>query len=124
MIQILLLCVTEADNLRLLVSVAQTILQVSAVSVHSVQSVLDKVLVSVCHSLTPNVHLCALLPPATDRREEAEQTVIENLRGGHQREAHAEPQQAARVGNVGRLGDLLILHEPLCIGILKYKAFW
>ena len=42
MIQILLLRVTEANNLRLLVSVAQTILQVSAVSVHSVESVLDK----------------------------------------------------------------------------------
>ena len=66
MIQILLLRVTEADNLRLLVSIAQTILQVSAVGVHSVKSVLDKVFVSVCHSLKLNVHLCALFPPAAD----------------------------------------------------------
>ena len=66
MIQILLLCVTEADNLRLLVSIAQTILQVSAVGVHSVKSVLDKVFVSVCHPSKLNVYLCALFPPAAD----------------------------------------------------------
>ena len=41
MIQILFLRLTEADNLRLLVSVTQTILQVSAVGVLPVQSVLD-----------------------------------------------------------------------------------
>ena len=48
--------------------------------------------------------------------------MIENLCRRHQGEAHAEPQQAPRVGDVGRLGDLLILHEPLSIGILKQKA--
>ena len=69
-----------------------------------------------------NSHLCALLSPATDGREEAEQTVVENLRGRHQGEAHAEPQQAPGVGDVGRLGDLLILHEPFSIGILKHNA--
>ena len=69
-----------------------------------------------------DAHLCALLSPATDGREEAEETVIENLRSRHQGEAHAEPQQTPGVGDVGRLGDLFILHEPLSIGILKHKG--
>ena len=34
------------------------------------------------------------------------------------REKQTNTQKASRVGNVGRLGDLLILHEPLSIGIL------
>ena len=67
MIQILLLCVTEADNLRLLVPITQTILQVSAIGVDSVESVLDGKLVPVCRSYAiENLHLCALLSPATD----------------------------------------------------------
>ena len=44
--------------------------------------------------------------------------MVENLRGRDEGEAHAEPQQAAGVGDVGRLGDLLVLHEPLGVRIL------
>ena len=44
--------------------------------------------------------------------------MVENLRGRDEGKAHAEPQQAAGVGDVGRLGDLLVLHEPLGVGIL------
>ena len=44
--------------------------------------------------------------------------MVENLRGRDEGEAHAEPQQAAGVGDIGRLGDLLVLHEPLGVGIL------
>lgn len=44
--------------------------------------------------------------------------MVENFRGRYKGETHAEPQQAAGVGDVGRLGDLLVLHEPLGVGIL------
>ena len=44
--------------------------------------------------------------------------MVENLRGRDEGEAHAEPQQATGVGDIGRLGDLLVLHEPLGVGIL------
>ena len=44
--------------------------------------------------------------------------MVENLRGRDEGEAHAKPQQATGVGDIGRLGDLLILHEPLGVGIL------
>ncbi len=35
-----------------------------------------------------------------------------------QGEAHAKAEEAAWVSDVGRLGDLLVLHEPLGIGVL------
>ena len=64
--------------------------------------------------------ILGVAPPApADGAEEAEEAVVEDLRRRHQAEAHAQPQQAARVGDVGRLRDLLILHEPLGIRVLQ-----
>ena len=44
--------------------------------------------------------------------------MVENLRGRDEGEAHAKPQQATGVGDIGRLSDLLILHEPLGVRVL------
>ena len=49
--------------------------------------------------------------------DDAENTVKENFGGADEAEAHAKAQKAARVGDVRRLGDLLVLLEALGVGI-------
>ena len=49
----------------------------------------------------------------TNQDEKCEDKIV-----GEEGEEQANTQETPRVGNVGRLGDLLILHEPLSIGIL------
>ena len=70
-----------------------------------------------------NAYLGALFPAAADWREKAKETMIEDLSSRHQRKAHAEAQQTSRVGDVGGLGDLLILHEPFGVRILECAVY-
>ena len=50
--------------------------------------------------------------------EELQQTVVDNLRSGNQRESHAEAQQTSGIGDVRDPGDLLVFQELLHVGIL------
>ena len=49
----------------------------------------------------------------TQEERESEDKIV-----GEEGEQQANTQQTTRVGNVGRLGDLLIFHEPLGVRIL------
>ena len=83
------------------------------------ESVLCVFIVGV-NSVKP-VLVVPLTAPA-DGGEEPEEAVVEDLRRGHQAEAHAQAQQPPRVGDVRRLCDLLILHEPLGIRVLQNQV--
>ena len=51
---------------------------------------------------------------------EADEAVVEDLCHGDDGEAHAEPQQPARVGQEADAGDLLIFYELFHVGILRH----
>jgi hypothetical protein len=50
--------------------------------------------------------------------EESKDCVEDNLGAADEGEAHAEAEEAARVSNVGRDGNLLVLLEPLGVRVL------
>ena len=58
---------------------------------------------------------------AADEESAADETVVRDLREGHEAEAHAEPEKTAGAGNVRSAAHLLGLAEPLRVGLLQER---
>lgn len=58
---------------------------------------------------------------AAEEESAADETVVRDLREGHEAEAHAEPEKTAGAGNVRSAAHLLGLAEPFCVRLLQVR---